>query len=431
MTLKSWVESANDPAGDFPIQNLPLGVFSREGSQSASRVGVAIGDSILDLRATAATGLLSDLDAHLIAAIRDSSLNGLLALGRPYWRSLRETLTRLLDADEAALRDNAEARTEVLVERSAAVMEMPVTIGDYTDFYASVHHATNVGAMFRPDNPLLPNYKHLPVGYHGRASSVVVSGTPITRPCGQTRGDDTQPPTFWPCRLLDYELEMGFFVGPGNPMGRRVNMADAFDHIAGLVIVNDWSARDVQKWEYQPLGPFNAKNFGTSISPWLVSLEALTPFMVPGPERGDDDPPIIDYLQPQRDMGLDVTVEVELSSATMREQGGTPLAVSRSNLSKLFWTIEQMLVHHTSTGCNLAPGDLMATGTISGETEDMRGCLLERTWRGQNPLDLPDGTQRKFLQDGDEVVIRAYCQRDGVPRIGFGECRGVIQPAAE
>jgi fumarylacetoacetase len=285
--------------------------------------------------------------------------------------------------------------------------------------------------MFRPDNPLLPNYKHLPVGYHGRASSLVVSGTPVRRPMGQTVSTDTGPPTFGPCKLLDYEMEMGFFVGPGNDLGTRITMADAARHIFGMVIVNDWSARDIQKWEYVPLGPFNAKNFATTISPWVVTLDALAPFRIAGPPRGSGDPDVLDYLKPADDMGLDITVKVWLASKAMRDGGAKPQAtlVSKGSFKEMYWTIAQMLVHHTSTGCNMQPGDLLATGTISGTTEDSRGSLLERTWRGTQPFSLPDGTERKFLQDGDEVIMRAYCERAGTKRIGFGECRGVVLPA--
>jgi fumarylacetoacetase len=283
--------------------------------------------------------------------------------------------------------------------------------------------------MFRPDNPLLPNYKHLPVGYHGRASSIVLSGTPLRRPMGQTVASDLGPPAFGPCKLLDYEMEMGFFVGHGNELGTRIAMAEATSHIFGMVIVNDWSARDVQKWEYQPLGPFNAKNFGTSISPWVVTLDALAPFRVDGPPRGQGDPEMLPYLRPTEECGLDITVEVRISSAAMREEHIEPTLISRGSMRDMYWTIAQMLVHHTSTGCNMRPGDLLATGTISGQSEDSRGCLLERTWRGQNPVNLGDGSQRKFLQDGDEVIMHAYCQAEGARRIGFGECRGTVLPA--
>ena len=308
-------------------------------------------------------------------------------------------------------------------------MAMPFEIGDYTDFYASEHHATNVGSMFRPDNPLMPNWKHLPVGYHGRASSVIESGRPVRRPHGQTVGADGPPPSHGPVRLLDYELEMGFFVGAGSELGSPIRIEHALDHVFGLVLVNDWSARDVQKWEYQPLGPFNAKNFATTISHWVVTLDALEPFMISGPPRKEDDPRNLDYLRWGDDIVLDVELEVAIRSTEMRERGMAPHRVSLGNYRDMYWTIAQMIAHHTSTGCDLRPGDMMASGTISGTTEDSRGCLLERTWRGENPISLPDGTERRFLQDGDEVVIRGWAERDGL-RIGFGECTGLVLPAA-
>ena len=316
-----------------------------------------------------------------------------------------------------------------MIPREAVDLLAPAVIGDYTDFYASVHHATNVGSMFRPDNPLMPNYKHLPVGYHGRSSSIVASGTPVRRPRGQTKADDAALPAYGPSRLLDYEMEMGFFVGPGNDLGRPIPMSRARSHIFGMVIVNDWSARDVQKWEYQPLGPFNAKNFATSISAWVVTMDALEPYRVAAPPRDEDDPPLVDYLKPVDDGAYDITVEVHLASQQMRERRMDPARISRGSFTDMYWTIEQMLVHHASTGCNFRPGDLLASGTVSGPAEDSRGCLLERTWRGQNPIKLPDGTERKFLADGDEVTMRAWCERQGAARIGFGDCRGVIVPA--
>ena len=421
----SWIDSAQEPAGDFPIQNLPFGVF-RAGAEP--RIGVAIGDQVLDVRGAVEAKLLDGLSPETACALCAATLNDLMGQGAGAWAEARAAIGSLLDAGDGRLRDDADARARLLHAQSSVEMLMPATIGDYTDFYASVHHATNIGSMFRPDNPLLPNYKHLPVGYHGRASSIVISGTPVRRPMGQTKADDV-PPAFGPCRLLDYELEMGFFVGPGNDMGTRITMAEASQQIFGMVIVNDWSARDVQKWEYQPLGPFNAKNFATTVSPWVVTLDALAPFRIPGPPRGADDPPILDYLAPADDMGLDITVEVHIASAQMRDAGQAPMRVSRGSFADMFWTIAQMLAHHTSTGCNVRPGDMMASGTISGPTEDARGCLLERTWRGTQPIDLPDGTQRKLLQDGDEVIISAYCERDGARRIGFGTCRGIVQPA--
>ncbi len=429
--LKSWLESANAPGCDFPIQNLPYGVFTRNGDQTRGgpRLGVAIGDQILDLKETVETKLLNGISPEAACALCAASLNDLMKLGKNTWHAVRVAISKLLREDNATLRDNAALREELLVPMSEATMHLPVKIGDYTDFYASIHHATNVGSMFRPDNPLMPNYKHLPVGYHGRASSVVISGNAIRRPMGQTKADEADLPTFGPCRLLDYEMEMGVFIGPGNPLGTRISMNEAGDHLFGMVILNDWSARDIQKWEYQPLGPFNAKNFASTISPWVVTLEALEPFRIAGPPRTESDPPTLDYLQPAAHFGLDFTVEVWIASKLMREKKQEPMLISRGNFREMYWTIAQMLVHHTSTGCNMQPGDLLGSGTISNDAEESRGSLLERTWRGTQPLKLPDGTERKFLQDGDEVIMRAYAEKKGHARIGFGECRGEILPA--
>jgi fumarylacetoacetase len=431
---RSWVESANADAADYPIQNLPLGVFrpARAGGAAAGepRIGVAIGDSILDVRACVEAGILA-VAPETLCALSATTLNDFLGRGRDAWTETRRAVADLLDEGCATIRDDAALREKALVRAADADMLMPVAIGDYTDFYCSIHHATNVGSMFRPDNPLLPNYKHLPIGYHGRASSIVPSGSPVRRPHGQTIAADATDPTFGPIRLLDYEMELGFFTGPENGMGERIAMADAGEHIFGMCVVNDWSARDVQKWEYQPLGPFNAKNFCTTISPWIVTLDALAPYRRPAPERDADDPAVLDYLQPAAPYGLDIIVEVYVASATMREQGTAPMRVSKGNFRDMYWTIEQMLVHHSSTGCNFRPGDLIASGTVSGPEEESRGCLLERTWRGQQPLDLPDGTQRKFLQDGDEVTMVAYCEIEGAKRIGFGTCTGIIEPAGQ
>jgi fumarylacetoacetase len=428
---KSWVESANQPGCDFPIQNLPYGVFTRQDlpDDESHHIGVAIGDQIFDLTRADEEETLKFPEPVLQGDLVAGALNELMSNPRAVWSQLRHAISDLLRHDNPAVRDDARLRAKLLVPMSDVTMRLPAWIGDYTDFYASIHHATNVGSMFRPDNPLLPNYKHLPVGYHGRASSIVVSGTPITRPMGQTVANDLGPPTFGPCKLLDYEMELGFFVGQGNELGDHIAMSKARDNIFGMVIVNDWSARDIQKWEYQPLGPFNAKNFGTTISPWVVTMDALEPYRVSGPPRDPSDPPVLDYLKPVDDMGLDITVEARLASQEMRAKEMEPALISRGSFARMYWTIAQMLVHHTSTGCNMGSGDLLASGTISGPTEDSRGCLLERTWRGQNPITLPDGSQRKFLQDGDEVIMTAYCQRPGWPRIGFGECRGIVRPA--
>ncbi len=438
--LRSWVDPANDPAADFPLQNLPLGVFRRAGSDEKQRIGVAIGDSILDVHGCIQHNLLEGTSPETACSLSAAALNDFMGRGQPAWREARHAISRLLRHDNARLRDDANLRGQLIVEQSLSQMFVPAVIGDYTDFYASIHHATNVGSMFRPNEPLMPNYKHLPVGYHGRSSTIVVSGTPIRRPTGQVKPDDAAMPEFRPTRLLDYEMELGALVGSGNAMGERITMKKAAGRLFGVCIVNDWSARDVQKWEYQPLGPFNSKNFGTSISPWVVTLDAMAPFRLPGPPRGETDPPVLDYLQGGEDCGLDITVEVYLSSDSMREQGIPPMRLSRATFANMYWTFAQMLAHHTSTGCAMRPGDLIASGTVSGPEEENRGCLLERTWRGQNPINLPDGTQRKFLHDGDEVIMRAFCERNSEPRaeasglppprrIGFGECRGIIVAA--
>jgi fumarylacetoacetase len=424
-TRRSWVESANDPNSDFPIQNLPYGVFRRRASNDTPRIGVAIGDQVLDVQACVKDELLAGISPEAACALCATTLNQFMGLGRSHWIAVRRAVSALLDRER--VRDAARAKPHVALAPQAQVeMLLPANIGDYTDFYASIHHATNVGSMFRPDNPLLPNYKHLPVGYHGRASSIIISGTPVRRPMGQTVSTDAGPPTFGPSKLLDYEMELGAFIGPGNELGARIAMPQAADHLFGMVIVNDWSARDIQKWEYQPLGPFNAKNFATTISPWVVTMDALEPFRVPGFSRNPSDPQPLDYLTLADHMGLDIIVEVQIASQRMREQGMQPTSISRGNFADMYWTIAQMLVHHTSTGCNLRPGDLLASGTISGPTEDSRGCLLERTWRGQSPITLADGTQRTFLQDGDEVTMTAHGHRDGYARIGFGSCMGVV-----
>lgn len=427
MAIGSWVESANLPDCDFPLENLPYGVFSRAG---AKHIGVAIGDQVLDLDGCAKCGLLSQLPSDTLAACSSDSLNALMALGPAAWSMLRQQLTSLLKADaESDMRERARRQ---LVPMHDAPMEVPAHIGDYTDFYASLHHATRVGKLFRPDNPLLPNYKYLPIGYHGRASSIVASGAGIRRSSGQTNSPNSSEPVFGPSRSLDYELEMGIFVGPGNQLGEPVPIDSAEEHIFGLCLVNDWSARDIQAWEYQPLGPFLAKSFATTVSPWIVTLEALAPYRVPAAERSNEDPAPLPYLSSENPQlaGIDVTVEVFLQSEKMRAQSIDPVRLSRGNLRDLYWTIAQLLTHHSSNGCNLRPGDLLATGTISGPEEGSEGCLLETKHRSQ-PVTLPTGETRTFLEDGDEVVLRAYCQRPGLPRIGFGECVGRILPALE
>ena len=406
-SLRSWVDSANDSATDFPIQNLPFGVFRRDGE---SRAGMAIGDRILDLRAS---GLFDG-----------ERLDGLMAQGRDAARLIRRRASALL-------RQGATPRSDWLVPMRDVEMSLPCTIGDYTDFYASIHHATNVGSMFRPDNPLLPNYKWVPIGYHGRASSIVVSGAAVRRPRGQTREGEAAP-TFGPSRRLDYELEVGAFIGRGNALGESITLDDAESHVFGLCLVNDWSARDVQTWEYQPLGPFLAKNFATTISPWIVTLDALEPYRAPAFVRAPGDPAPLPYLHSPSDVkagGIALTLEVLLASARMRERNVAPVRVSRGSFTDMYWTIAQLVTHHASNGCNLRPGDLLASGTVSGAAKESRGCLLERTWRGSEPLALPTGETRAFLEDGDEVILRGWCGGDTGPRIGFGECRGTVLPA--
>lgn len=417
--LRSFVPVAAE--SHFPIQNLPYGVFRRD-AQEQPRVGVAIGDMILDLALLEARGFFADTGSGEASVFRRPSLNRLMALGRPAWREARSIISRLLSAEEATLRDDQELRRSALVPMQTAELFLPAEIGDYTDFYSSREHATNVGTMFRgKDNALPPNYLWMPVGYHGRASSVVLSGTDLYRPCGQTRSDDAGAPVFGPSRMVDFELEMGFFVGPGNALGRPIPAAESPEHIFGMVLVNDWSARDIQKWEYVPLGPFLAKNFGTSISPWVVTAEALEPFRCAGPAQ---DPPPLPYLRTAGDQAYDVHLEVGLQSAAMDR----PQVICRSNFRYLYWNMCQQLAHHTATGCNVRPGDLMASGTISGPTPDSYGSLLELAWRGERPIQLGDGKMRKFIADGDRVTMTGWCQGDGY-RVGFGEVTGRILPA--
>ena len=426
-TLRSWVATANRPDADFPIQNLPFGCFFPAEGQAA-RCGVAIGDRILDLLAARDAGLLDGVRTDVLEAVGAESLTPLFATGRVGIAALRRRVSELL----AVSYERQGAVAGALLPMAAVRMTMPAVVGDYTDFYASIDHATNVGSMFRPDNPLLPNYKHVPIGYHGRASSLVASGTPVKRPHGQVSPKPEGPPTWGPSARLDYELEVGAFIAGGNAMGHAIPLAEAEQHIAGLVLVNDWSARDVQAWEYQPLGPFLAKNFATTVSPWVVTLDALAPFRVPARARGADEPTPLPYLQDATNEsrgGFAITLEVWLQSAQMREAGTAPLRVSRGDFTRMYWTLAQMLTHHASNGCNLRAGDLIASGTVSGPSKDSRGCLLELTWRGTEPLTLPSGETRAFLADGDEVILRGYCEAAGAVRIGLGECRGIVLPA--
>lgn len=422
----SWVLSANAPDSDFPIQNLPFGVFHRRGSTHA-RVGVAIGDMVLDIVDAAERAPAEFVgNAEAIDACDSASLNALMALGRRPLAVLRATLANALDAS------NRVAAAELhgaLVPMRDVEMLLPAQIGDYTDFYASVYHATNIGTMLRPDNPLLPNYKYVPIGYHGRASSIVPSDTPVTRPVGQRKGPTDAEPSVGPSRSMDYECEVGVFVGSGNSLGTTIPLAEAEQHMFGLCLVNDWSARDVQGWEYQPLGPFLAKNFATTLSPWVVTLDALEPFRAPVFTRPEGDPAPLAYLStPENEAagGVSITLEVRLQTASMRASGTAPVAVSRTSFTHMYWTLAQLVTHHAMGGCNLRSGDLLASGTVSGPTKGERGCLMELTWRGAEPLTLPGGETRTFLEDGDLVELAGWCEAPGQRRIGFGTARGVV-----
>jgi fumarylacetoacetase len=403
----------------FSLENLPFGVFRPRGEGEA-RVGVAIGEFVLDLSA------LEEVNASAYGGpiFRNESLNPFMALGGAAWQDARRQIQNLLRADNPTLRDHLQLRERVLIPRGGVEMLLPVSIGDYTDFYSSREHATNVGALFRGrENALLPNWLHLPVAYHGRASSVVVSGTDLHRPCGQTLPDGAERPVFGPSRAVDFELEVGFLIGPGNSLGQPISVQDTLDHVFGMVLVNDWSARDIQKWEYVPLGPFLSKNFGTSISPWVVTLEALAPFQTEGPRQS---PAPLPYLQTDGNPTWDIALEVWLQSRSMRE----PQRLCASNLRHLYWNIRQQIAHHTCGGCNLGTGDLLATGTVSGPTSDSLGCLLELTAGGQQSLSLPGGEVRRFLEDGDRVTLTAWCQADN-HRIGFGDVTGRLLPAMD
>ncbi len=407
---RSWVESANEPGTDFPIQNLPYGIFKRKGRKERPRGGVAIGDQIFDL---AALGIKTG-----------PTLNGLAAMGRPTWRKLRSQLSKIL-----SLKGYAKRNAKHLVPMKAAELFLPVSIGDYSDFFTGIHHATNMGKMFRPDNPLLPNYKWVPIGYHGRASSIVVSGTPVARPSGQTMPPGVESPVFGPSKRLDYEVELGFVIGPGNKLGTPVPIARALDHVFGVVLFNDWSARDIQTWEYQPLGPFLAKSFASTVSPWIVTLEALEPFRCPAFPRLHGDPQPLPYLldpSDQRVGGYAIGTEMFLRSAQMRAQKLAPVRLSRCSFRDAYWTVAQMVAHQTSNGCNLQPGDLLGSGTISGPTPDMAGSMIELTQGGKTPLTLPSGETRTFIADGDEVIQRGRCEHAGAAAIGFGEASGLV-----
>ncbi len=422
---QSWLPEANSPTADFPLTHLPYGAFELEGQQ---RLCVAIGAHLLDLHACATSNLLPP---SLVEVCQLPTLNPLMSLGHRSWTLLRETLTSLLHADAAA--DRRQATEAALHSIAGATLVKPVHIPNYTDFYASIYHATRVGQLFRPDQPLLPNYKYVPIGYHGRASSIIPSGIPIIRPTGQTRpttpGDQ---PNFNATKALDYELELALYIGQASLLGTSVPISQAAHHLFGVSLLNDWSARDIQSWEYQPLGPFLAKNFATTISPWVTSMAALEPFCVPASPRPGTDPKPLAYLHSAHDQqqgSLNVKLEVYLSTATMRENKLNPFLLSESNVHDLYWTPAQLITHHTSNGCNLQIGDVLATGTISGPAEASAGCLLELTRNGVQPIQLPTGESRSFLADGDEIILRGSCEAPGHPRIGLGECRAAILPA--
>jgi fumarylacetoacetase len=405
--LRSWVESANKPGCDFPIQNLPFGIFKRKDRLEKPRGGVAIGDQILDLA--------------VLGITTGPTLNGIAGMGRAAWKRLRTQISRGL-----ARTRNRKRWSRYLVPMKQAQLFVPVQVGDYTDFYSGIHHATNIGRLLRPDNPLLPNYKWVPIGYHGRGSSIVVSGTGVVRPRGQIKPPEGNP-AYAPTRRLDYEAEIGFVIGPGNRLGNRIPVGKALEHVFGVVLLNDWSARDIQAWEYQPLGPFLAKSFATTISPWIVTLEALAPFRCPAYARATGDPKPLSYLwddEDQRAGGLDIQVEMHLKTRKMH----APVRLSRASFRESYWTVAQLVAHHTSNGCNLRPGDLLGSGTISGTTLDSYGSMMELTQGGKNPLTLPDGEMRMFLEDEDLVVQKGYCESATHARIGFGEAAGAIRP---
>jgi fumarylacetoacetase len=413
--LSSWVEVPKN--SDFSIYNLPFGIFKNK--KLSPRIGIAIGDKIVDLSILDQEGFFSNMFLPEGIFIKDS-LNDLIALGKVQTKKIRERVQSLLLADNGELRDHS-ARGKVMVTRKEAEMLLPVKIGDYTDFYSSIEHATNVGKMFRdPENALLPNWKHIPVGYHGRASSIVVSGTPIHRPKGQFKDPDMEHPEFGPSRRLDFELELAFITGKQTKLGDSISMEEAEDYIFGFVLFNDWSARDIQAWEYVPLGPFLGKSFGSSISPWVVPLEALEPFRQIGPVQ---EPEVLPYLKSEKEHSFDINLEV-----LIQPDGKKPSKVCTSNFRHMYWNIAQQLAHHSSNGCNINVGDMMASGTISGPSADSFGSMLELSWKGTQPIQLEDGEERKFIEDGDTVIMRGFAEKDGI-RVGFGEVIGQILPA--
>ena len=425
--LKSWI-SVN-ASSDFPIQNLPFGIFSRKNSQDPTsshggekRAGVAIGESIVDLSELFAHKLLNDCGLPEQNVFLQPTLNGFIALGRPVWRAVRSRISELLTDSNATLRDNSAARSKAVVLASEATVHLPIFIPNYVDFYSSEEHATNVGMMFRdPTNPLLPNWKHIPIGYNGRSSTIYESGTNFCRPQGQLKADADPAPVFAPSRQLDFELEVGFITGRENTFGDGVSVEEADGYIFGLVLLNDWTARDIQRWEYVPLGPFLSKTFFTSISPWIVTLDALEPFRTQGPAPTV---PVLPYLECHTPKALDLNLQVFLKPANQAEE----LCISKTNFKDMYWNMNQQLAHVTSNGCKLCVGDVYGSGTVSGKTPDSLGSMLEICWKGTRPLDLPNGEKRTFIQDGDTVTMRGYASKNGV-RVGFGEVTNTVLPA--
>ncbi len=426
---RSWLASANQSGADFPIQNLPFAVFRVQGAHQPFRGGVAIGDQVINLASLSQTACLQGLAAQAALAGAQPSLNALMAMGPQAWSALRHGLFDLLKADASA--SVQQAVQACLVPQSQVEYAVPAQIGDYTDFYTSVHHATNIGKQFRPDNPLLPNYKWVPIGYHGRASSIGISGQGFVRPKGQLKAPDAEVPVLAPSKRLDIELELGVFIGQGNAQGEPIGIQDAENHVFGICLLNDWSARDIQGWEYQPLGPFLSKNFATTISPWVVTLEALAPYRVPF-VRAEGDPQPLPYLDSDANRAggsFDIQLQVGLQTTQMRQAAQPDAQICRTSYRHAYWTVAQMVTHHTVNGCNLQSGDLFGSGTLSGPTLDQAGALIELTQGGKNPVTLPNGESRTFLEDGDAVVIRGWCEKAGAARIGFGECWGTVLPA--
>ncbi|GAB3657937.1 fumarylacetoacetase [Ramlibacter alkalitolerans] len=423
--LRSWVASANDAATDFPLQNLPFGRFRRCGTGEPWRIGVAIGDQVLDLRAAREHGAWPPALASALDALAAGDLNTVMAAAPGPRRALRAALSQALTTGSS----QQQALERCLVPQSGIELTVPCAIGDYTDFYTGIHHATSVGRLFRPDNPLLPNYQWVPIGYHGRSSSIVASGTPIRRPLGQTKAAEAQRPSFGPCQRLDYEVELGFLIGAPNALGEPIAIDAAEDHLFGVTLFNDWSARDIQSWEYQPLGPFLSKNFASTLSPWVVTMEALAPFRAPlqRPAGSEEPLPYLDSRATREQGALAVRLETWLQTAAMRAAGEPAVRISSGRADEAaFWTPAQLVAHHTSGGCNLQAGDLFGSGTLSGPGADQAGSLLELTRGGKEPIRLPNGETRAFLADGDTLMLRGTCEREGFRRIGFGECAGTI-----